>query len=260
MDLGLDGKVAVVTGGSAGIGLTTARMFLQEGACVAICARDEARLQTALEELSKLGEVFGRACDVTDKEGVTRFIDEAAQHFGGLDVLVNNAGASLFATFAETADDAWRQELDLKFFGTIHPVRAAIPHMKRRGGGRIVNVNAVLARQPERHLVATSAARAGVLNLSHSLAVELAADKILVNTVLLGGIASEQWRRRYQEAAPAASEEDWLAAIARDRGVPLGRFGQPEEVAAAILFLASAHASYITGATLEIGGGVSRYV
>src|SRR5437870_1236313 len=130
MDLGLDGKVAVVTGGSAGIGLTTARMFLQEGVRVAICARDDARLQAAVQELSKQGEVFGRACDVTDKEGVTRVVDETAQHFGGVDVLINNAGASLFATFAETDDDQWRHELDLKFFGTIHPVRAAIPHMK----------------------------------------------------------------------------------------------------------------------------------
>jgi NAD(P)-dependent dehydrogenase (short-subunit alcohol dehydrogenase family) len=260
VDLGLAGKVAAVSGGSAGIGLATARMFLQEGASVAICGRDEARLDAARDALADAGEVFAQACDVTDKDGVTRFVDAAAKHFGGLDVLVNNAGASRFAAFTETSDEEWRQELDLKFFGVIHAVRAAIPHMRRRGGGRIVNVNAILARQPEKHLVATSAARAGVLNLSHSLAVELAPDNILVNTVLLGGIASRQWSRRYVQAAPGVSEEEWLAAIARERGVPLGRFGRPEEVAAAILFLASAQASYITGATLDIGGGVGRYV
>ncbi|HVA24573.1 MAG TPA: SDR family oxidoreductase [Chloroflexota bacterium] len=260
MDLGLAGRVAVVTGGSAGIGLTTARMFLQEGARVAICARDSSRLDAALAELSKHGEVFGQTCDVVDESGVASFISAAAARFGRLDVLVNNAGASRVASFAETSIDGWRKELDLKYFGLIYPVRAAVEHMRRAGGGRIVNVNAILARQPERHLVATSAARAGILNLSHSLATELAVDGILVNTVLLGGIVSEQWRRRYRQTDTSATEDQWLGDIARDRGVPLGRFGQPEEVAAAILFLASSQASYITGATLEIGGGVSRYV
>lgn len=260
MDLGLAGKVAAVTGGSAGIGLTTARMFLEEGARVAICGRDLARLGEAVAHLGQHGEVFSRPADVVDEAAARAFIDAAASHFGRLDVLVNNAGASRVASFAETSVEDWRKELDLKFFGLIHPVRAAIPHMKAAGGGRIVNVNAILARQPERHLVATSAARAGILNLSHSLAVELAADHILVNTVLLGGIVSEQWHRRYRQAGAAVSEDDWLAEIARDRGVPLGRFGRPEEVAAAVLFLASSQASYITGSTLEIGGGVSRYV
>ena len=260
MDLGLSGKAAIVTGGSAGIGLTTARMFLQEGARVAICGREPARLEGAVAQLREHGEVFGQVADVTDEAGVTGFVEAAAGQFGRLDVLVNNAGASRVATFAETAIDAWRKELDLKFFGLIYPLRAALPHLKRAGGGRVVNVNAILARQPEAHLVATSAARAGILNLSHSLATELAADGILVNTVLLGGILSEQWDRRYRAAGVNQSQEEWLAGIARDRGVPLGRFGQPEEVAAAILFLASERASYITGATLEIGGGVSRYV
>jgi NAD(P)-dependent dehydrogenase (short-subunit alcohol dehydrogenase family) len=260
VDLGLAGKVAIVTGGSSGIGLATARMFLQEGARVAICGRDRQRLQAALGELTALGDAIARPCDVTDKAAAEGFVEAVAQRFGGIDVLVNNAGASRFASFAETSDEDWRRELELKFFGVIYPVRAVVPHMRREGGGRIVNVNAILARQPEKHLVATSAARAGVLNLNHSLAVELAPDGILVNTVLLGGIASGQWTRRYAEAKTDLDQQEWLAAIARDRGVPLGRFGQPEEVAPAILFLASRHASYITGATLDIGGGVSRYI
>ena len=260
MDLGLGGKVAVITGGSAGIGLATARMFLEEGAHVAICGRDEGRLHTALKDLSPAGDVFGRSCDVVDKAAATSFIDGAAERFGGLDVLVNNAGASRVATFEETSDEAWRQELDLKYFGLIHPVRAAITHMRKRGGGRIVNVNAILARQPESRLVATSSARAGVLNLSHSLAIELAPDNILVNSVLLGAIMSEQWLRRYAQAKTDLSLEAWLGELARERVTPLARFGRPEEVAAAILFLASKHASYITGGTLEIGGGVTRYV
>ncbi|MBV8086012.1 MAG: SDR family oxidoreductase [Chloroflexi bacterium] len=258
MDLGLAGKVAVVTGGSAGIGFATARMFLDEGARVAICGRDQARLDAARQRLGD--ELFSCACDVIDKAAVTAFVDGAAERFGRLDVLVNNAGASRVATFADTADEAWRQELDLKFFGIIHSTRAAIPHMRQAGSGRIVNINAILARQPEPHLVATSAARAGILNLSHSLAVELAPDGILVNSVLLGGIYSEQWDRRYAAAKTELSQDEWLNQLARERAVPLERFGTPEEVAAAIVFLASERASFITGATLEVGGGVAHYV
>ncbi|HEX6513179.1 MAG TPA: SDR family oxidoreductase [Chloroflexota bacterium] len=257
MDLGLAGKVAIVTGGSSGIGLATARMFLDEGARVAICARGEERLRDAQRTL---GDIYAEVCDVTGGDAVRRFVDGVAAHFGGVDVLVNNAGGSRFATFQETTEQAWRDELELKYFSLFHSIHAVLPHMTPRGGGRIVNVNAILARQPEPHLVATAAARAGALNLSHSLAVELAPHSILVNTVLLGAIESEQWRRRYHEAKTRQPLHDWLVDIARARGVALGRFGQPDEVAAAIVFLCSRQASFITGATLDIGGGVSRYV
>ncbi len=262
MDLGLKDKVAVITGGSSGIGLAAARLFLEEGARVAICARGQERLERAAEELRLTPEtpILARVCDVLVEEEVQQFIRVTVEAFGGVDILVNNAGRSRVTTFMETTAQAWRDELELKFFGVINPITAALPYLKSRGGGRIININAVLSRQPEPHLVATSAARAGLLNLTRSLATEFAPDKILVNSINLGSIVSDQWHRRYREQATGTSEEDWQNQQAATRQIALGRLGQPEEAAAAIVFLASSRASYITGGTLDVAGGVGRYV
>jgi NAD(P)-dependent dehydrogenase (short-subunit alcohol dehydrogenase family) len=204
--------------------------------------------------------VYARACDVLQADQVRAWVEGAAAELGGVDFLVNNAGQGRFLTFREATDEQWRHELELKFFSIIHPVRAAYPYMQARGGGSIVIVNAVLARQPEPHMVPTSAARAGVLNLGRSLAEELAPDGIRVNSVTLGTIESEQWRRRYREANSGLSEAKWLAQQAAQRHIPLGRFGKPEEVAGTIVFLCSRQAGFITGAALDIAGGVQRYV
>jgi NAD(P)-dependent dehydrogenase (short-subunit alcohol dehydrogenase family) len=197
---------------------------------------------------------------VLNQAQVQILVAKIVEQWGGVDILINNAGRSRMTTFMETTDEMWREEFELKFFSIIYPVRAVYPHMKARGGGRILNMNAVLARQPEPHLVATSAARGGVLNLTKSLSTEFAPDNILVNAINLGTVVSGQWKRRYQQATTTLSEEEWLNQEAGRRNIPLGRFGQPEEVAGAVLFLVSAQASFITGATLDVGGGVGRYV
>ncbi len=261
MDLALAGKTVVVTGASSGVGLATAKALLAEGAHVAACARDKARLDTAIAALPKADKarVFTAACDVLDADAVASFVDTAAAALGGVDGVVNNAGRSLLARLAETSDAQWRAELELKIFSVLHVVRAAERHLRRSTEPAVVNVNAILSRQPEPQLAATSAARAALLNLSKTLATELAPG-IRVNSVCLGLIDTGQWRRRYEDSGSSLSWDDWTAELARDRGIPLGRLGTADEVAFPILALLSPRASYITGTAVDVGGGVARYV
>jgi NAD(P)-dependent dehydrogenase (short-subunit alcohol dehydrogenase family) len=263
VDLGLTNSVAVVTGGSSGIGLATARQLLAEGARVAICGRDPERLRAAAETLSaaKPGAVLAERCDVLDAEAVDAFARKVADWSGGrVDLLVNNAGQGRVSTFANTTDAQWREEVELKFFSQVLPIRAFRPLLDAAATPAIVAVNSLLSLQPEPHMVATSAARAGVQNLLKSLAAEFA-PHIRVNSILLGLVDSGQWQRRFEARTDKAqTREQWFAALARDKHIPLQRLGVPDEPARAIVFLGSPAASYITGASLEISGGVSRFI
>ncbi|MEX0310906.1 MAG: SDR family oxidoreductase, partial [Tateyamaria sp.] len=214
MDLGLRDKAVVVTGGSSGIGLATVRGFLDEGARVAFCARGAARLEAVSAELvAKHGadRVLARAFSVLDGEDVNRFADEVAAQFGGCDALVTNAGQGRVSTYANTSDEDWRDELELKFFSQLHPIRAFEAMLRQSDQGAIVAVNSLLAYQPESHMVCTSAARAGVQNLLKSLATELAPD-IRVNSILLGLVDSQQWQKRFEARADTdQSRAAWYA-------------------------------------------------
>ena len=258
MDLGLSDRTVLVTGGSSGVGLATVRALLDEGARVATCGRDADRLAQAAARLDGGDRLLTGVCDVRDADAVREFTERAADTFGSIDGLVNNAGQSRMKGLDDSTAEDWRDELELKFAGVLNPLHAARPHLAASDAASVVNVNAVLAKQPEPRLITTSAARAGILNLSKSLATELAPEGIRVNSVCLGLIDTGQWTRRHAAAASGLSYEDWQAELAADRGIALGRLGRADEVAYAIVALLSPRASYTTGTSIDVCGGVGR--
>ncbi len=259
----LEHSVAVVTGGSSGIGLACVGEFLAAGAAVAFCGRDQARLAHAEAQLHArfpAARLLAAPCDVLDAASVRDFAARTEAAFGPASILVNNAGQGRVSTFADTSDAAWTEELQLKFFSVLHPTRAFLPQLERRPEAAIVCVNSLLALQPEPHMVATSAARAGIANLVRSMAVEFAPKGVRVNGILIGLVESGQWRRRYEQRANTEqSWDDWSAELARTKQIPLGRLGRPEEAARAVFFLASPLSSYTTGSHIDISGGLSRH-
>jgi 3-oxoacyl-[acyl-carrier protein] reductase len=260
MELGLAGRRAVVTGGSKGIGLAIAGELVAEGASVAICARDEAEVKAAAEQLRASGAtVHAQAADVTDPAQVDDFIAAAADALGGIDVLVNNAGAAHPGTFATLSDEDWQGDLDVKLFSQIRCTRAALPHLRQSSAPRVVNINAVYAKYPDHKFFATTVNRAACLNLSKALALELGPERILVNSVNIGFVVTPQWENIRQKRAPELSAEEFFRQWAADE-VPLQRFGEVSEVSGIVAFLAGDRASYITGASIDVAGGMGKYV
>ena len=260
MELGLSGRKAVVTGGSKGLGRAIAQELAEAGADLAICARNAAEVEAAGEQLRATGvNVFAETCDVTDPDQVIGFMKDAADAMGGIDILVNNAGRAHPGTFQTLTDEDWKDDLDVKLFSMIRCSRAALPHLKASDNARIININAVQAKSPDPKFFATSTDRAACLAFTKTLSLELAPDNILVNAVNIGFVISPQWKNIHQKRAPEMSEQEFFDSLAKAE-IPLGRFGKDTEVAAAVAFLASARASYITGASLDVAGGMGRYV
>jgi len=254
MEFGLKGKVAIVTGGTEGIGKATAMTLAREGAKVAICARRQPLLDAVAAEITKAGgEVLALSADMGKAADVERFINEVVRRFGGIDILVNNAGTSKRGKFLELTDDEWSADLELKVFGAVRCSRLAIPHMKKRGGGRIINITISGAKQPGAESYPTSVSRAAGLAITKALSKEFAADNILVNTICIGKIKSGQHERRYTKDGISADE--YYAKLGRD--IPLKRAGEAQEVANVITFLASDAASYVTGTSINLDGGIS---
>ena len=263
MDLGLGGRRAIVTGGSKGLGKAIAAELLAEGVSVVICSRNAGELKATAGELA--GQAAGDArltalaCDVTDPDQVAAFMEQATATLGGLDILVNNAGGARPGRFATLTDDDWHADIEVKLFSQIRCIRAALPQLRQSEAPRVININALYARYPDPAFLASSVNRASCLNLSKALSMELGTEGILVNSVNIGFVETPQWANIHQRRAPDMPAEQFFGQLAKDE-VPLGRFGVPDEVAGLVAFLASDRASYIAGASIDVGGGMGKYL
>ena len=260
MDLGLTARRAVVTGGSKGLGKAIAAELLAEGAAVAICSRHADELEQAAAELraaTPAKQLFAQTCDVTDPAQVTEFIAAANAELGGLDILVNNAGGARPGRFATLTDDDWHDDIEVKLFSQIRCIRAALPHLRSSAAPRVININALYARYPDPAFLASSVNRASCLSLSKALSIELGAEGILVNSVNIGFVETPQWQNIHHQRAPEMPADEFFGQLAKAE-VPLGRFGRSDEVAGLVAVLASDRASYIAGASIDVGGGMGK--
>ena len=258
MDLGLGGKAALVTGASEGIGSAIARKLCEEGVRVAICARTESTLKaTAAEIASATGmEVVPIPADLRTLAGCEGFVEAAAARLGGVDILVNNAGASAFGPFVELPDDAFVDAINGKLLGYVRCARAVIPHLRRRGGGSIVNITGTTQQAIAYHTPG-SACNAAIRMFSKELSMELGPLGIRVNSVAPGRIQTARADRLLEAVASAQGTSTGAVLADLVKTIPSGRLGSPDDIADAVCFLVSERASYVNGAALVIDGSKS---
>jgi 3-oxoacyl-[acyl-carrier protein] reductase len=260
MNLGLKDRVALVAASSQGIGRATAEAFAAEGCCIAMCARNAPALQAAAENIRTQHhvEVLAEAFDVTDAAAVASFVSMVASKFGAVDICVTNAGGPPAKGFLATSLQEWQRALEMNFLSTVYFAREVIPHMQRKRWGRIITLTSITTKQPVADLVLSNAVRAAVVGLVKSLANEFGKDGILVNNVGPGFTATDRLKELAKSRASSSgkSEQEILDGWAAD--APLHRVGEPREVAETIVWLASERASYITGQTVLVDGGMYK--
>jgi len=262
MDLGLAGKAALVGGASRGIGKAVAMALAREGCRVGIGARGREGLEAAAAEIAGAtgSEVLPVVCDMSRYDDIRRFVAETVSRFGGLDIVVNNAGGPPLGPFEAHSEEAWQAAVDQNFLSVVRTVREALPHLRKRGGGRIINITSVAVKQPIDGLILSNAARLGVVGLAKTLSRELGPDQILVNNVCPGLTLTDRLREVLQNRATTQGRSLEEVMEDENRSIPVGRLGKPEDIAALVVFLASEPARHITGTTVQVDGGSTTAV
>lgn len=265
MDMGLEGKVAIVTGGSDGIGKAAALSMAKEGANVVIVARRPDVLDQAVSEIKTAteGSVVPLALDITVDGASQKMVKTALDNFGRLDIIVNNAGSSMAKPFEDVSHEDWSSDFELKVWAAVRLMQDSIHEMRKVGGGRIINVTNLGGRTPGPASMPTSISRAAGIAITKGLSKDLAKENILVTTVCIGLVKSGQHQRRYDariEKEPNLSLDTFYDELAQGRSVPIGRVAEPAEAGDVITFLASERASYLTGIAVNLDGGASAVV
>ncbi len=260
MEMGLKNRVAIVAASSQGLGRATAEAFAAEGCRLAICARNQQALNAVAEKIrgEYKAEVLAEPFDVTDAGAVRDFVNAVVQKFGGIDICVTNAGGPPAKGFLATTIDEWKRAVDLNFMSAVYFTHAVIPHMQKKRWGRIITITSITTKQPVADLVYSNAVRAAVVGLVKSLANEFGKDGILVNNVGPGYTATDRLKElaHSRSAASGKTEKEIFEGWSAD--APLKRLGDPRELADAIVWLASERASYITGQTILVDGGLYK--
>jgi 3-oxoacyl-[acyl-carrier protein] reductase len=260
MEMGLKNRVAIVAASSQGLGRATAEAFAAEGCRLAICARNQQALNAVAEKIrgEYKAEVLAEPFDVTDAGAVRDFVNAVVQKFGGIDICVTNAGGPPAKGFLATTIDEWKRAVDLNFMSAVYFTHAVIPHMQKKRWGRIITITSITTKQPVADLVYSNAVRAAVVGLVKSLANEFGKDGILVNNVGPGYTATDRLKElaHARSVASGKTEKEIFEGWSAD--APLKRLGDPRELADAIVWLASERASYITGQTILVDGGLYK--
>ena len=259
MDFGIKGHGAVVAAASKGLGRACAIALAAEGVNVAVFARDlETLNETAAAARAHGVQAIAMQADVTKPDEIRQVVDRAASEFGRLDILICNAGGPPPGTFASVTEDQWELAFQLSLMSVTRLVSAALPHLRRQGGGRIINLISTSVREPIEGLILSNSIRPGVIGLAKSLSQELGPDKITVNNIITGSILTDRQRSLRERMAQQMNitVEDAIKRV--EKNIPLGRLGDPEELAALVAFLASRQAGYITGASIPVDGGIMK--
>ncbi|MFC1665438.1 SDR family NAD(P)-dependent oxidoreductase [Pseudomonadota bacterium] len=268
MDLGIKGKVALITGGSSGIGFSTAHNMAQEGAHIFIIARSQENIERAKTRLENEtgSKVSGMVADMGDNSQPAQIVNRCIRDFGRLDILINNAGRAQVGGLLQTEPEQWQSMVEVKLYALVECCRAALPIMQENGWGRIVNISSVGGIYPTPKLMISHVVSAAINNLTKSLALEVAHNNVLVNAIGVGAVTTDNWKknvianlRKQRPDWDSLSDEDMLDRLGKEK-TPLGRFGKPEEIARLATFLASEANGFVTGATIEASGGADRFI